>query len=172
MVVVGRRMMKAPLEKINSARRNSLTGPVRNITYNKQIISNGAGFTLMEILVSTLLIALTLLGLSNLFVAGKTHIQYSRTKMTGGELGKVFLDPLQMDVTQGERSLAAQNGWGQINNCLSSNPTTNCPTQQSMDNVTYTSAYIIDNVVVGNCVATNSCLRRVQLTVIWPEAQP
>jgi len=141
----------APLDKLKKAKISYLTG-----------------FTLMEVLVSLILIALTLLGLSNLFVAGKRYIQYSRTKMTGGELGKIFLDPLQMDVTQAERSAGALNGWGQINNCLN-NPTNPapsppCPQAQLIDNVLYTPDYDITP------VGTN--LRRVKLTISWPKVQP
>jgi prepilin-type N-terminal cleavage/methylation domain-containing protein len=114
------------------------------------------GLTLTEILVSTVILALVALGLTNVFVSGKRQIVHSRARMTTAELGKYFLDPLEMDVRQDQ--------WG--NNCLSSNPTTGCPTTpQSIDNITYTPAYTINNV-------TGTTLRKVKLTISWNEPQP
>lgn len=56
--------------------------------------------TLLEILVAVIILALVVTGLAGVFVAGKRYIQRSRSRMTGGELGKYFLDPLQNDVNQ------------------------------------------------------------------------
>lgn len=41
-----------------------------------------------------------MLGLTNLFVSGKRLLAHSRARMTGGEIGRLFLDPLQMAVRQ------------------------------------------------------------------------
>jgi Tfp pilus assembly protein PilV len=56
--------------------------------------------TLVEIIVSVVILALVITGLANVFVAGKRYIQHSRMRMAGGELGKEFLDPLQQYVRQ------------------------------------------------------------------------
>lgn len=109
------------------------------------------GLSLFEILVSLILISLILTGLVSLFVAGKTHIRHSRYRMTAGELGRFFLDPLQMDVRQ--------DAWG--SNCLSSNPTSGCPASQSLD-ITYSFIPTIDDVAGTN-------LRRVTLNINWTE---
>lgn len=61
---------------------------------------NNKALTLFEILVAVIILALVVTGLANVFVAGKRYIQHTRARMTGGELGKVFLDPLQNDVNQ------------------------------------------------------------------------
>jgi len=61
---------------------------------------NKKALTLLEILISVIILALVVTGLANVFVAGKRYIQHSRMRMTGGELGKYFLDPLQMQVRQ------------------------------------------------------------------------
>jgi Tfp pilus assembly protein PilV len=114
------------------------------------------GFTLMEVLVSAVLIAIVLVGLANLFVVGKRYILHNRSRMTGGELGRVFLDPLQMHVRQ--------DTWGTANNCLSNK--TNCPTPQTLDNITYTPDYNDITDVAG----TN--LRRVRLIISWTEPAP
>jgi hypothetical protein len=39
-------------------------------------------------------------GLANVFVAGKRYIKHSRLRMSGGEIGKKFLDPIQLLVRQ------------------------------------------------------------------------
>lgn len=114
------------------------------------------GFGLIEILVSVILIVLTITGLAHLFLAGKRLLFLSHTRMAGGELGKVFLDPLQMDVRQDQ--------WG--NNCLSSN-STGCPSSQTIGNITYNAVYNITNVT-----ETSNRLRRVTVNITWNESLP
>ncbi len=109
----------------------------------------------MEIIVSMSIIFLILLGLANLFVAGKRHILHSRSRMVSAELGKVFLDPLQMQVRQDQ--------WG--SNCLSSNPTAGCPRNATIDNMRYNATYRISDLGLGQ-------LRKVNLTVSWNETNP
>ena len=46
------------------------------------------------------ILALVVTGIANVFVAAKKYIQHSRSRMTGGELGKKFLDPIQAYVRQ------------------------------------------------------------------------
>ncbi len=69
-----------------------------------------------------------MLGLTNLFVSGKRYILHSRARMTGGEIGRLFLDPLNMAVHQGEIPVAvggpSPNAWGLANNPLT--PGTYC----------------------------------------------
>lgn len=86
--------------------------------------------------------------------------------MAGGELGKVFLDPLQMDVRQDQ----VGDYWGAGNNCLSSNPTNTsaCPSSpQTIGNITYNAVYNITNVL-----ETSNRLRRVKVDIKWTEALP
>lgn len=58
------------------------------------------GLTLLEILISTLIFALIVTSLVNLFVAAKRLTQHTRSRIQAAELGRLFLDPLQMDVRQ------------------------------------------------------------------------
>ncbi len=103
-----------------------------------------------------LILALVVAGEAGLFVAGKRHILHSRCRMTTGELGKYFLDRLQMDVRQDQ--------WNPPSNCLSGD-LTRCPTAQSIDNITYTPTYGIDGV-------SGTSLRRATVTITWNEPQP
>lgn len=118
-------------------------------------------FTLMEALVSTVLISLVLVGLGSVFLGGKKWMGHRRYQVTAAQIAKVFLGPLQMDVRQ--------DNWGTATNCLSSGGE-NCSSYGShapIDGITYSGGYVISSPPVdgGN-------LRRVQLTVSWNEPSP
>lgn len=114
---------------------------------------NKKGLTLLEILISTLILAITMTGLGNLFFSAKRYILHSRSRMTAGELGKYFLDPLQMDIRQDK--------WG--SNCLSA--ATGCPAAQTLNKITYTPAYDISDV-------SGTTLRKAKVTISWKEPSP
>jgi len=112
------------------------------------------GLTLIEILVSCVILALVLTGLVSIFIAGKRHVLHGRSRMTASELGRYFLDPLQMQVRQDD--------WGA--NCLSQG---NCPneiigTAQGLDR-DYTATYTITN----NNPINN--LNKVRVDITWSE---
>lgn len=80
--------------------------------------------------------------------------------MAGGELGKVFLDPLHMDVRQDQ--------WEAGNNCLGLLPNTSaCPSSQTIGDITYNAVYNITSVA-----ETNNSLRRVKVDIKWNETLP
>lgn len=58
------------------------------------------GFTLVEVLVSMVVFAMVVVGLSSVFIAGGKLITHNRERMTSAQLGKLFLDPLQAHVRQ------------------------------------------------------------------------
>lgn len=127
---------------------------------------NKKGLTLVEILVSSLILALIMIGLANLFVAGKRHILHSRSRMAGGELEKFFLEPLQMNVRQDQ--------WG--GNCLSTNGVNppGCNTAAWIDpssGIQYTPQYQIGGLLV-DFLNPLGRLRRVILTLNWNEPAP
>lgn len=143
----------AKKHKLNTQLLSGFTPPFVKV----QCFQRRAGFTLIEVIVSSVLIGITLLSLANLFVAGKRHILHSRSRMAGGELGRAFLDPLQMDVRE--------DTWGTASNCLTNAPA-GCPSPQTFDNITYTPTYNIDDINMGG---VNNNLRRVRLTISWNE---
>ncbi len=113
--------------------------------------------TLIEILVSTIILALVLAGMANLFVSGKRWLLHSRSRMAGAELGKLFVEPLQMDVRQ--------DTWN-TTSCVGTGNTSNCPnTNQTLDNMQYNATYSITDVNGTN-------LRRAQVTINWTEPSP
>ena len=113
----------------------------------------------MEVLVSAIIFSLILVGLSNIFVAGKRYIAHSRARMSGGELGKAFMDPLTNQVRQ--------DLWGA--NCISQDNTSDCSIlNQTIGNITYSVTYNISSGPLdpeGN--ATD--VRRVNATISWTE---
>lgn len=113
------------------------------------------GLTLIEILVSMLLIALVLMGLANVLVAGKRYVALSRSKASSGELGKFFLDPLQDQFIRQDR-------WGNANNCVTNHGTANCPGAQTVVPTTFTPNWNITDV-------GGTSLHRVKLDITWPK---
>lgn len=116
--------------------------------------------TLIEILVSMLILAITMAGLTNLYISGKKWLMHSRSRMTSGELGKHFLDPLQMQVRQDQ--------WG--NNCMSNQTTTCCSdpqdcqagTAQGLDK-NYNATYNVTPSFNG------TTLSKVKVNITWPK---
>lgn len=129
-----------PLDKNKANKRNSYL----------------TGFTLIEIIVATFLLALVTTGLAYVFLAGKRHILHTRSKIQAAELARLFLAPLQTDVRQDQ--------WG--SNCLSAG--TGCPGAQTVDNITYTPTYENSALLVD---AQNPLgrLRKVKVTINWTE---
>ena len=140
------------------------------------------GLSLIEILVSCVILALVLTGLVNIFIAGKRHVLHSRSRMTAVELGRFFLDPLQMHARQGESVPGAQDDWDQPNNNLrvgirycDSDPThaglqqQNCPTQaeRTLDGTEYSVEYNI-----SAPFQPQSDMRKVVTSITWSERAP
>ena len=89
------------------------------------------GLTILEIIIATLIMAIITTGLANIFIAAKRHILHARSRMAGGELGKYFIDPLQMEVREdtwnqtsdNNLSLGSRVGLNQIINDIEYEPT-------------------------------------------------
>ncbi len=56
---------------------------------------NNRAFTLVEVIMASIIFMLVMLGLLGIFAAGNMHVVHSRERMTSSELGKFFVDPLQ-----------------------------------------------------------------------------
>lgn len=50
------------------------------------------GFTLIEIVMATIILSVVMLGLVSVFVSAKKIIRHSRARMTAAEVGKLFLE--------------------------------------------------------------------------------
>jgi len=103
--------------------------------------------TLLEIIVAMIILSLVMTGLVNVFVAGKQLVQHSRNRMSAGELGKRFIDPLQ--------GYVREDTW-------SSNPLgTNSLANSSIG--IYTASYILSN------HPSDATIKKVKTTISWTE---
>jgi hypothetical protein len=128
------------------------------------LICNKRSTTLFEIIVATVIFSLVMAGMVSVFVSGKRHMMHSRDRMTSSEMGKLFLEPLQLAVRQ--------DTWGAVGNGLNEGTTycdasgiqnPACPSvasQRVVNNVDYTVQYDITAV-------PGTDLRRVVATVNW-----
>jgi type II secretory pathway pseudopilin PulG len=112
---------------------------------------NNKAMTLFEILVAVIILALVTAGLANVFVAGKRYIQHSRLRISGGELGKQFLDPLQNDVNA-STWITTRLGIGGTSQLT-----------DSIGGTVYTCTYDI------NTTNLPANLNRVKVSISWPE---
>jgi prepilin-type N-terminal cleavage/methylation domain-containing protein len=140
--------------------------------------NNRKALTMIEILVASIILAITAAGLSGIFVSGKRYILHARTRMAGGELGSAFIDPLQAAVRQGATSTSSSDGWGQANNALDiastvycdgiagHNQLALCPSanQRRLSNIEYGAQYNIS--AIG---AASNPGRKVTTTINWAE---
>ncbi len=118
------------------------------------------------------ILAVVMAGFVNLSITGKRFILRSRNRGSGGVLGRMFLDPLQMGVRQ--------DTWGGAGNpltagtyyCDSDGSHTqhpSCPSgmDRRVNNVLYDARYDISN------ISTNGLdLRKVELILNWEEVSP
>jgi prepilin-type N-terminal cleavage/methylation domain-containing protein len=114
------------------------------------------GLTLLEIIIATVIMALITTGLANIFIAAKRHILHARSRMAGGELGKYFIDPLQMEVRE--------DTWDQPqpNNNLTE-AYNYMGESQTINSVEYKPTYTITN--------SSDSLRKVKVEIGWNETK-
>ncbi len=110
------------------------------------------GFSLLEIIVSTVILSLTILGLLGVFAAGNYWVIHFRDRSTSAELGKFFVDPLQMQVRQDQ--------WG--TNGLSTNT---LPVDNQMING---KNFRATSTATEDVAGTE--LRKVRTVIFWREA--
>lgn len=116
---------------------------------------NNKGFTLIEIIASSILIALMVIGLTNIFMVAKSYVQHSRARLTGGELGRYFLDPLQMQVREDQ--------WA--TNCLGASSCSSTNTTSRIDFIDFTGNFTTSTV-------PSTYLRKATVTISWQEPKP
>jgi hypothetical protein len=123
--------------------------------------------TLTEVLVAAVIMALAITGIANIFVVGKRYVTHTRSKVAAGEISKIFLEPLQLDVRDdtwwggsGVNDLAI--GTRYCDSVGGHTQMLGCPPQdrRRLNDVLYDATYDISG--FGE-------LRRVQLTINWSE---
>jgi len=135
-----------------------------------------SGLSLVEILVATVILSLVMLGLVAVFVASKAQIIHSRERMMSAEIGKLFVDPLQLDVRQdtwasGVASNALTLGTTYCDSVGGHTQNKNCPltAERELNNCFFSATYTIaDGTTVPALTGTD--LRRVITTITWTES--
>jgi len=135
-------------------------------------MDNKAGFSLIEIIMAAVVFALVIVGLLSVFVAGTRHIIHARERLTSVELGKLFIDPLQLDVRQdtwwlGQASNALTLGTTYCDSVGGHTQNKNCPTaaQRKVNNRDFAAQYVTE-------VVPGTDLRLVTTTITWNEPSP
>ncbi len=108
---------------------------------------NKKSLTLLEILISTIILALVVTGIVNVFISGKQFIQHSSYRIGAGEIGKQFIDPFQ--------NCIRQDTWNTSPFAMNSSV--------NQSNGTYTASYVISN------LSNITTLKRVGVTISWTE---
>jgi prepilin-type N-terminal cleavage/methylation domain-containing protein len=126
------------------------------------------GLSLLEILVSIIILAMLVVGLTQVFISARKFAIRSRSRMAAAQMSKVFLDYLQMhvnvtnwdsagnDLTSGLRYCGG-SGSPQQSECLP-------VADRILDNTTYNATY---NITTDP--ARFGLLRQVALNITWNE---
>ena len=95
------------------------------------------GLSFIELLIAMVILGMTLAGFINVFASAKRLIALSQGRMSGGEIGRLVLDPLQTQVRE--------DRWGTATavHCLSTNSC--APVAVAIQNRNYNAVYTIDN---------------------------
>jgi len=114
------------------------------------------GFTLLEVIVASVLLILIVAGLVGVFVTGRKLIIHNRSRLAAVELFRYYLAPLQMDVRE--------DFWG--TNCVSGNNPALCSSGNiTLDNKTYTPTYQLGYITPTSV----PIVQRVTLNMSWSE---
>lgn len=127
----------------------------------KNIPMKREGFTLMEILVSVIILVLLIAGLLSSFISVKRFSKRSTYKMISAELIRYFFAPFSMEVKQNNWNLPA-------NGLYAPTPQTHTYTQ-TIGLVTYTVTTVIDKYVTLPNPPYNMDIRRVTMDIVWNE---
>jgi len=119
------------------------------------LIYNKRSTSLFEVVVATVIFSLVMAGMASVFVSGKRYILRARDRITSSEVGKLFLEPLQLAVRQ--------DTWNSGNLSIGAH---SCGVSQKINNIPYTAQYQVD------AVDGIEDLRRVTVKVNWTELSP
>jgi len=106
--------------------------------------------TLLEVIISVVILSLVITGLVHVFIVGKRYIEHSRCRVTAAEYAKRCLDPLWQYVRQDQ--WASPFGSATL------------PAAYTFRGVTYTPTIVFSDV-------GSTGLKRAVVTISWNEAQ-
>lgn len=134
------------------------------------------GLTILEVLVSAVIFSLLLLGLVNIFISVKRHLLHTQSMVAGGELGKVFLDPLNMNVNQSKWSdlIHDYTTVTATGLQLSTEPAGRVgPVQRvppsDLSGFPYTPTYHVTRPSMVEVIDPNTAMRKMRVVITWRE---
>lgn len=114
------------------------------------------GVSLLEVLISMVILSLVIVGLANVIVLSKNYLLHARTSTIATELARHFLDPLQEYVRQDTWDKTFMNN-------LSVTESDSPGDALNVSGKSYTPYYNITN------LSSLPSLRKVKLTIKWNE---
>ena len=125
------------------------------------------GVTLVEILIAAFIFAVTVVGLTNIFISGKRWVMHANARVTNIEaLGKNTLEDLQQQVVQSDWNLTTNNY--NPSNSLTTGTRIVPVTNPFLNNVNATVSYTVS---LPPAISTTQ-MRKVKLTINWTEISP
>ena len=79
-----------------------------------RIRTSQSGFTLMEIVIATVIFALVVAGMMSVFIAAKRFLVGTKSQTVNAEIGRLFIEEFQQNVTA--------SNWGTSSNELTNTP--------------------------------------------------
>ena len=113
--------------------------------------------SLLEVTIATVILALIVVSLTNVFLSSGQWLFHMRARSTGGEVGDAFLGPLSMQVRQ--------DNWAAGTSCLTGGA---CPGARAVNGVTYTPVYTRSSWPGTPPGYPLGRVRKVVLTLTWP----
>lgn len=124
------------------------------------------GFSLLEVFIALIILALIMSGLANVFIAVKRLTVHSRSRAQSAELGRLVLSPLQMDVDQSGWN-AGTNDYNSPNNLRKTGVGITRPgTPLTLNSIEYKPFYEVN---VPPDFASTDAMRKVKVTITWTE---
>jgi prepilin-type N-terminal cleavage/methylation domain-containing protein len=112
------------------------------------------GLTLLELLVSLLILSLVLTGLGNVFVVARSFMMHTRARTAAGQAGKFVLSPLQGAVSADTYDMAGLK------------PGVSTGETVTVDGINFNSSLNISNVT---SLPAGGLLRKVDVNISWHE---
>ncbi|MCM8757824.1 MAG: prepilin-type N-terminal cleavage/methylation domain-containing protein [Candidatus Omnitrophica bacterium] len=116
--------------------------------------------TLIEVVVSLVILSITIAGTSNLFVSARRYIRHSRCRIQAVNLARYILDSFPLNVRQ--------DAWviTDYNNALKKGTHTLADEWMGFPNIRYRPEYIA---TVPSGIPETSAFRKIKLTIRWIE---
>lgn len=125
------------------------------------IYKNRTGLSLLEIIISLLILSLVMYGLTSLFVASKRMTYHSSSRVLSMDAAKYFFEDAGLAVTA-DNYTADQNCLYNDGSCVSNANIT-------YNGIRYNITYHTENVT--NSTSANTTLRKVVINVTWDEPE-